>query len=84
MGTAAAAVLTRFFGGRVDLRVGSDALRGTINRSNSFDAAVTEAGPSRIYAGQHTRLDHDADVVLGPVRCPVRPRRVGVQPPLSR
>jgi len=31
----------------------------------SFQDAATEAGMSRIYAGQHTRLDHDAGVTLG-------------------
>jgi hypothetical protein len=31
----------------------------------SFDAAVEEAGLSRIYAGVHTRIDHQAGVGLG-------------------
>jgi membrane-associated phospholipid phosphatase len=63
--SAAATVLTRFFGSRVDLRVSSDAIPGVVRRFGSFDAAATEAGLSRIYAGQHTRIDHDAGVALG-------------------
>jgi hypothetical protein len=31
----------------------------------SFSGAAQEAGLSRIYAGQHTRLDHVAGVALG-------------------
>ena len=30
-----------------------------------FSNAVTEAGLSRIYAGIHTRLDHDSGKALG-------------------
>ena len=52
-------------GAHVDLQVSSDALPGITRHFNSFNAAATEAGLSRIYAGQHTRLDHDAGVALG-------------------
>ena len=31
----------------------------------SFSAAAEEAGLSRIFAGQHTRLDHVAGLALG-------------------
>jgi hypothetical protein len=31
----------------------------------SFSAVATKAGLSRIYAGQHTRLDHTAGVKRG-------------------
>jgi hypothetical protein len=37
-----------------------------VSRSfDSFSAAQREAGLSRIYSGQHTRLDHIAGVALG-------------------
>jgi membrane-associated phospholipid phosphatase len=62
---AAATVLTQLFGPYVDLHVSSDALPGITRHFTSFNAAATEAGLSRIYAGQHTRLDHDAGVAIG-------------------
>jgi membrane-associated phospholipid phosphatase len=62
---AAATVLSAFFGNHVDLTVNSDALPGVARQFPSFQAAATEAGISRIFAGQHTRLDHEAGLTLG-------------------
>ena len=62
---AAAVVLSASLGTRADLTVSSDALPGVSRHFTSFQDAATEAGMSRIYAGQHTRLDHDAGVTLG-------------------
>jgi len=62
---AAAVVLAHFFGNRVDLIVHSDALSDVSRRFATFQDAATEAGLSRIYAGQHTRLDHEAGLTLG-------------------
>jgi membrane-associated phospholipid phosphatase len=62
---AAAAVLSQFFGNRVDLTVHSDALSGVTRHFTSFQDAATEAGLSRIFAGQHTRIDHEAGLTLG-------------------
>ena len=62
---AAAVVLSKFFGDRVDFTVYSDALSGVTRHFTSFQDAATEAGLSRIFAGQHTRLDHDAGLTLG-------------------
>jgi hypothetical protein len=62
---AAAVVLTQFFGNRVDLTVHSDALNGVSRQFASFQDAATEAGLSRIFAGQHTRIDHEAGLTLG-------------------
>jgi hypothetical protein len=31
----------------------------------SYGAAASEAGLSRIYGGVHTRIDHDSGIVLG-------------------
>jgi membrane-associated phospholipid phosphatase len=64
--TAAAAVLTSFFGnGRLRFAVRSDALPGVVRTFGSFGAAAEEAGLSRIYAGQHFRTDHVAGQKLG-------------------
>ena len=62
---AAATVLTAFFGKNVDLTVRSDGLAGVTRHFTSFQAAATEAGLSRIFAGQHTRIDHEAGLSLG-------------------
>jgi membrane-associated phospholipid phosphatase len=62
---AAAEVLTRYLGGRLDLSVSSDAMPGATRHFTSFRAAAEEAGLSRIFAGQHTRIDHDAGAALG-------------------
>jgi membrane-associated phospholipid phosphatase len=62
---AAATVLSAFFGNQVDLAVNSDALPGVARQFPSFQAIATEAGLSRIFAGQHTRIDHQAGLTLG-------------------
>jgi membrane-associated phospholipid phosphatase len=62
---AGAEVLTRFFGDDQPFSVSSPALPGVTRSFTSFDAAVQEAGLSRIYAGVHTRLDHEAGLQLG-------------------
>jgi membrane-associated phospholipid phosphatase len=61
----AATVLANAFGPRADITVTNDSLPGTTRHFRSFQDAATEAGLSRIYAGQHTRVDHEAGVTLG-------------------
>ena len=62
---AGAEVLNAFYGRKQHFSVTSTALPGVTRSFTSFDAAAQEAGLSRIYAGQHTRLDHVAGVTLG-------------------
>jgi membrane-associated phospholipid phosphatase len=62
---AGATVLAAFFGNWDHIRVTSDALAGTVRTFNSYEAVATEAGLSRIFAGQHTRTDHEAGLELG-------------------
>jgi membrane-associated phospholipid phosphatase len=62
---AGAAVLSAFFGNRDDIRVSSPALPGIVRTFGSYSDVAAEAGLSRIFAGQHTRLDHDAGLQLG-------------------
>jgi len=59
---AAATVLSAFDGSRVHLAI---TLNGVTRTFGSFQAAANEAGLSRIFAGQHTRLDHQAGQRLG-------------------
>ncbi len=59
---AAATVLSAFAGHRVHLAI---TLNGATRTFGSFQAAANEAGLSRIWAGQHTRLDHQAGERLG-------------------
>jgi hypothetical protein len=59
---AAATVLSAFGGPRVHLAI---TLNGATRTFGSFQAAANEAGLSRIWAGQHTRLDHQAGERLG-------------------
>jgi membrane-associated phospholipid phosphatase len=59
---AAATVLTTFYGHRQPLAI---TLKGVTRSFGSFQAAADEAGLSRIFAGQHTRLDHEAGQRLG-------------------
>ena len=59
---AAATVLAAFYGDRQPLVI---TLGGTTRTFGSFQAAADEAGLSRIYAGQHTRIDHQAGQRLG-------------------
>jgi membrane-associated phospholipid phosphatase len=62
---AGAAILGAFFGERDQIQVTSVLLPGVVRTFASYTAAASEAGLSRIYAGVHTRIDHDAGVVLG-------------------
>jgi membrane-associated phospholipid phosphatase len=62
---AGAEVLGSFFGDDQRFSVTSPAVPGVTRSFTSFDAAAQEAGLSRIYAGVHTRLDHEAGLQLG-------------------
>jgi membrane-associated phospholipid phosphatase len=62
---AAATVLASFFGGHDRLKVTSEVVPGAVRTFSSYQAAATEAGLSRIYAGVHTGLDHRAGALLG-------------------
>ena len=58
-------VLARFYGDRERFSITSPALPGVTRSFTSFSAAAQEAGLSRIYAGVHTRIDHQAGLRLG-------------------
>ena len=62
---AGAAVLTSFYGNKQKFSLTSPALPGVTRSFTSFGGALNEAGLSRIYAGVHTRIDHEAGVQLG-------------------
>jgi len=62
---AGADVLASFYGDDQNFSVTSSALPGVTRSFTSFDAAAQEAGLSRIFSGQHTRLDHVAGLALG-------------------
>jgi membrane-associated phospholipid phosphatase len=62
---AAATVLASFYGDTQHFSVDSPALPGVTRSFTSFARAATEAGLSRIYAGQHFRFDHEAGQTLG-------------------
>ena len=62
---AGADVLASIYGDRQHFSVSSPALPGVMRSFSSFSAAAQEAGLSRIYAGQHTRIDHAAGLALG-------------------
>jgi membrane-associated phospholipid phosphatase len=62
---AVAAVLSSVFGAHDRITVTSDVLPGVVRTFDSYSAAATEAGLSRIYGGVHTRLDHDSGLRLG-------------------
>jgi hypothetical protein len=59
------AVLSAFFGEQDQIRVTSDVLPGVVRTFTGYNDVATEAGLSRIYAGQHTRIDHNAGLKLG-------------------
>jgi hypothetical protein len=63
--SAGATVLSAFFGNQDQIRVTSDVLPGVARTFASYNDVATEAGLSRIYAGQHTRIDHEAGLQLG-------------------
>ena len=62
---AGATVLAAYFGNRDQIQVVSSALPGTIRTFTSYSDVATEAGLSRIFAGQHFRFDHVAGLDLG-------------------
>src|SRR6266576_5501088 len=62
---AGADVLASFYGDGRPFSVTSPALPGVTRSFTSFSAAAEEAGVSRIFSGQHTRLDHLAGLTLG-------------------
>ena len=62
---AAAAVLINFYGDHDKIDVTSDVLPNVTRKFNSYSAAASEAGLSRIYGGVHTRTDHEAGLKLG-------------------
>ena len=62
---AGADVLASFYGDDQHFSLSSPALPGVTRSFGSFSAAAQEAGLSRIYSGQHTRLDHVAGLTLG-------------------
>jgi hypothetical protein len=61
---AGATVLSAYFGNGGQIAVTSDVLAGTSRKFNSYQAVATEAGLSRIFAGVHTRLDHESGLKL--------------------
>jgi hypothetical protein len=63
--SAGATVLLAFFGNQDQIKVTSDVLPGVVRTFASYNDVATEAGLSRIYAGQHTRIDHEAGLQLG-------------------
>ena len=65
MSAAGATVLSAFFGNQDHISVTSDVLPGVVRTFSSYNDVASEAGLSRIYAGQHTRLDHEAGLALG-------------------
>ena len=62
---AAAAVLARLYGNNVAFAETSPALPGVERSFTSFAEAADEATVSRIYNGNHTRIDEAAGVNLG-------------------
>src|SRR5947209_7965283 len=61
----AATVLSAFFGNQDHIRATSDVLPGVVASYTSYSDIATEAGLSRIYAGNHTRIEVDAGYTLG-------------------
>jgi membrane-associated phospholipid phosphatase len=62
---AGAAVLAAFFGNRDQIQVATGAVPGVVRSFDSYSDVAGEAGLSRIFAGQHSRLDHVAGLDLG-------------------
>jgi len=52
-------------GNHDDINVTSEVLPGVVRHFDSYQDAALEAGQSRIFAGVHTRLDHEAGLRLG-------------------
>ncbi len=61
----AATVLATFFGNKDQIRATSDVLPGVVATYTSYSDVATEAGLSRIYAGNHTRIAVDVGYTLG-------------------
>ncbi len=61
----AATVLSAFFGNKDQIRATSDVLPGVVATYTSYTDVETEAGLSRIYAGNHTRIAVNAGYTLG-------------------
>jgi membrane-associated phospholipid phosphatase len=62
---AGALILSSFFGDDNSVVVTSDVLPGVVRTFDSYHDIAVEAGLSRIFAGQHTRIDHIAGLRLG-------------------
>jgi membrane-associated phospholipid phosphatase len=62
---AGAAVLSRFFGDHDSVMVTSEVMPGVVRTFDGYGDVALEAGLSRIFAGQHTRIDHVAGLQLG-------------------
>jgi hypothetical protein len=58
-------VLSAFFGYQDQISVFSDVLPGVVRNFASYNDVATEAGMSRIYAGQHTRIEIETGIYLG-------------------
>ena len=58
-------MLASFYGENQHFSLTSPALPGVTRSFTTFGAAAQEAGLSRIFSGQHTRLDHVAGLELG-------------------
>ncbi len=58
-------VLESVFGPHHHFTVTSEVLPGVTRSFGTFAAAVEDAGTSRMFAGVHTRLDHEAGVQMG-------------------
>src|SRR5579864_3216599 len=61
----AATVLAAFFGNKDQIRATSDVMPGVGATYTSYSDVATEAGLSRIYAGNHTRIAVDVGYTLG-------------------
>src|SRR3989454_308658 len=61
----AATVLSAFFGNKDQIRATSDVLPGVVATYTSYSDIATEAGLSRIYAGNHTRIAVEVGYTLG-------------------
>ena len=62
---AGATVLADFFGNRDQIQVASSAVPGILRTFDSYSDVATEAGLSRIFAGQHFRFDHVEGLEVG-------------------
>ena len=58
-------ILSNFFGDDKTITVTSDVLPGAVRTFDNYHDIAIEAGLSRIFAGQHTRIDHTAGLRLG-------------------